>query len=160
MAGKGGYQAPSNPAPVSGPGSLSRRTDGGPGSKQAQRYVAGMPNYGDGQDMMQIQGGAPMAATPSPTPVSAAQMAQNAQQQQAQGQPQTPVTPLTAPTARPNEPVSAGANAGPGPGMAALGITPGQMNNAGQSTKQIVQALASHPDASPELQKLAQSLGQ
>jgi len=79
MAGKGGYQAPANPAPVSGPGSLSRRTDGGPGSKQAQRYIAGMPNYGDGQDMMQIQGGAPMAATPSPTPVSAAQMAQNAQ---------------------------------------------------------------------------------
>jgi len=158
MAGKGGYQAPANPAPVSGPGSLSRRTDGGPGSRQAQRYVANMPNYGDGQDMMDIQGGAPMAATPSPTPVSASQMAQNAQQQaQPQGQ---PVTPLSAPTARPNEPVTAGAALGPGPGMSALGITPGQTANAGQSTKQIVQALAAHPDASPELQKLAQSLGQ
>jgi hypothetical protein len=86
-------------------------------------------------------------------------MAQNAQQQQAQGQPQQPVTPLTAPTARPNEPVSAGANAGPGPGMNALGITPGQMQQGGQSAKQVVQTAAMHPDASPELKNLASMLG-
>jgi hypothetical protein len=116
-----------------------------------------MPNYGDGQDMMDIQGGAPMAATPSPTPVSASQMAQNAQQQaQPQGQ---PVTPLSAPTARPNEPVTAGAALGPGPGMSALGITPGQMQQGGQSAKQVVQTLAMHPDASPELKNLASMLG-
>ena len=30
MAGKGGYQAPSSPASVSGPGKYSQRTDGGP----------------------------------------------------------------------------------------------------------------------------------
>jgi len=77
MAGKGGYQAPARPAVQSGPGALSQRTDGGPASKQAMRYISGMPNYGDGQDMMQIQGGAPMAATPSP----AAQTAQGGQQQ-------------------------------------------------------------------------------
>ena len=27
--GRGGYRQPSNPAPVSGPGALSKRTDGG-----------------------------------------------------------------------------------------------------------------------------------
>lgn len=156
MAGKGGYQAPARPAVQSGPGSLSQRTDGGPASKQAMRYISGMPNYGDGQDMMQIQSGAPMAATPSPTPVSAAQMAQNVQQQQ---QPQKPVTPLTAPTMRPNEPVTAGAATGAGPGMSILGIQPGQMVAGGQSAKQVVQTLAMHPDASPELQQLASILG-
>ena len=30
MAGRGGYQAPTNPAAISGPGALSQRTDGGP----------------------------------------------------------------------------------------------------------------------------------
>jgi hypothetical protein len=76
MAGKGGYQAPARPAVQSGPGPFSQRTDGGSASKQAMRYIADMPNYGDGQDMMQIQSGAPMAATPSP----AAQIAQGGQQ--------------------------------------------------------------------------------
>jgi len=62
MAGKGGYQKPNNPAVQSGPGSLSQRTDGGPASKQAARYIAG-GDYGDG-GLMDIQGGAAMAATP------------------------------------------------------------------------------------------------
>lgn len=30
---RGGYQRPSNPAPVSGPGAMSKRTDGGPVQK-------------------------------------------------------------------------------------------------------------------------------
>ena len=153
MAGKGGYQAPARPAVQSGPGALSQRTDGGPASKQAMRYVSGMPNYGDGTDMMQIQSGAPMAATPSPQPTSPAQMAQAAQQQS------QPVTPLTAPTQRPNEPVTAGAASGPGVGPEALGIQPGQTIQPAQSAKQTVQALASHPDAGPELQALASALG-
>lgn len=40
------------------------RTDGGPASKQAQRYISGMPNYGDGQELSDLQASAPMAATP------------------------------------------------------------------------------------------------
>jgi hypothetical protein len=87
----GGYRKPAHPAPVSGPGRLSRRTDGGPGDKQPMRYIAGGPNYGDGQDMADIQGGAPLAAADTPPP-----------------------TPLSAPTARPDEPVTAGASFGPG----------------------------------------------
>ncbi len=41
MAEQGGYRAPSSPAPVSGPGALSQRTDGGP--TQGAKYVSGLP---------------------------------------------------------------------------------------------------------------------
>ena len=44
MPRHGGYRTPSNPAPVSGPGSLSQRTDGGP--RQVQAEMSGMP-YGE-----------------------------------------------------------------------------------------------------------------
>jgi len=143
----GGYQAPNKPAPASGPGALSQRTDNGPGSTQAAQWVAG-GDYGDG-GLMGIQQGAPMSATPSPsgTPQGG--------QPQSQGE---QVVPLTAPSQRPNEPVTHGANAGPGPGQEALGLPPqGQMG--GTSAKQVVQSLASHPDASPELVQLNINMG-
>ena len=143
------------------PGALSRRTDGGVASKQAQRYISGMPNYGDGQDMANLQAQAPMSASSiqgqKMTPSQIAQAASNGQSQgQAQ---QMPVTPLTAPTQRPNEPVTAGSPLGAGPGPEALGIHPSQVIQGGQSAKSLVQTLASHPDASPELQQLASALG-
>lgn len=94
MAGKGGYQAPENPAVQSGPGSMSQRTDGGPASKQAARYIAG-GNYGEGQEMMDIQTSAPMAATPDVSPTSASQMQES--------MPQTAI-PFNAPTQYPDEP--------------------------------------------------------
>ena len=143
------------------PGALSRRTDGGVASKQAQRYISGMPNYGDGQDLANLQAQAPMSASSiqgqKMTPSQVAQAASNGQSQgQAQ---QMPVTPLTAPTQRPNEPVTAGSPLGAGPGPEALGIHPSQVMQGGQSAKSLVQTLASHPDASPELQQLASALG-
>lgn len=54
--GRGGYQEPSNPAPVSGPGSLSRRTDGG-------QKIRDIPNaaYGENKDFRQIQQSAPVS---------------------------------------------------------------------------------------------------
>ena len=61
---RGGYRKPTNPAPVSGPGSLSKRTDGGPADTQAAKYISGLP-YGEGQAMMDIQNSAPLAAAPS-----------------------------------------------------------------------------------------------
>ena len=54
MAGKGGYQRPTNPAVSSGPGALAQRTDGGPASKQAARYMSG-GEYGEGQELMNLQ---------------------------------------------------------------------------------------------------------
>ena len=72
------------PAMTSGPGALSRRTDGGPASKQAIRYVSGMPNYGDAQALMDMQASAPMASSPTPgaapAPVSGGEPAQQAPQ--------------------------------------------------------------------------------
>lgn len=110
----GGYRKPTNPAPVSGPGKLSKRTDGGPGGpqpKQPIRPVTGMP-YGEGEEMRAIQGGAPMAAAPEMGGGGPA----------VQPADLSGVMPLDAPSGRPDEPVTAGANAGPGPGLDALAL--------------------------------------
>jgi hypothetical protein len=146
---------------TSGPGAMSRRTDGGPASKQAQRYISGMPNYGDGQELSDLQASAPMAATPSAKPASPAQINQAVAQGGAgpQQSPMANVIPLTAPTQNPNEPVTAGAASGPGAGPSILGIMPGQPMG-GTTAKQTIQTLAQHPDASPELKQLAAFLGQ
>ena len=101
--GRGGYRQPSNPAPVSGPGALSQRTDG-----QGARYMAG-GEYGEGQEMMDLQTSAPMSQAPSPTPRGRAPRAQAAPEG-------ARPTPLFAPTERPDEPITAGAPFGPGPG--------------------------------------------
>jgi len=156
MAGKGGYQAPAKPAMQSGPGAMSQRTDGGPASKQAVRYISGMPNYGDAADLVDLQASAPMASSPNPSPAPAP--VASAATQQGQVQQRQPIVPLTAPTQRPNEPVTAGSPLGPGPGPEILGGMP--MQSGGSSAKQTVQSLASHPDASPELKRLASILGQ
>lgn len=98
MAERGGYQPPANPAPVSGPGALSRRTD-----VQSPMPLPN-PAYGEGQQFMDIQSGAPM---PMDRRVP-------------------PPTGLLAPSERPNEPVTAGNMLGPGPGPEALGNGPEQ----------------------------------
>ena len=103
MAGNensGGYRQPSNPAPVSGPGALSERTDGGAidGMTQPQQRYTGFA-YGENQAIKEQQSGASMAGNPFPT---------------------IDVTPLGAPTARPDEPLTAGINRGEGPGTEAM----------------------------------------
>jgi len=152
VAGKGGYQRPTSPAPVSGPGSLSQRTDGGPAHKQSAKYISGLP-YGQGQEMMNVQRSAPLeASTPTPSPVPASQYAG-----QTQAQPSiepVPVVPLDAPDQFPDRPVTAGVDAGAGPGMASLGLQPAEAASY-QSTKDYIQALARNSDASPALKSLA-----
>lgn len=97
--GHGGYRRPENPAPVSGPGKHSRRTDGGPADpKQAARWVPGLP-YGEGQQLMDLQTEAPMAAAGGPPSLSWA-----------------------GPSERPDEPVTAGAPFGAGPGPEVLPV--------------------------------------
>ena len=143
------------PAMFSGPGAMSQRTDGGPASKQAQRYISGMPNYGDGQQLMDLQASAPMASTPgpkAPSKTAITQAAQTAGPMQAM-QPQAPLTPLSAPTQRPNEPVMTGVNAGAGLGASALGPQQDQVNY--QNAKQYLQSMASNPTASPALKAIA-----
>lgn len=105
---KGGYRQPANPAPVSGPGAMSRRTDGGATegmqpATQAPKYMAGL-GYGQGGNMEQQQG-APIAANPVPKFP-------------------TPTVPLSAPTQRPEEPVTSGVDIGAGPGSEAMPAAP------------------------------------
>lgn len=104
MAAPGGYQKPANPAPASGPGALSQRTDGGPADSQPIRVAPGGA-YGDRADMVDLQASAPMAqAAAAPRSMPAVE-----------------VTPFGAPTQRPDEPVTAGIDLGAGAGSAALG---------------------------------------
>lgn len=97
---RGGYRQPSNPAPVSGPGALSKRTDGGAteGMTQPQQQYTGFA-YGENKGLTEQQSGAPMAGNPFPM---------------------AGITQLSAPTERPNEPITAGVNFGEGPGTEAM----------------------------------------
>jgi hypothetical protein len=97
-----------NPANVSATGG-----NGQSGQGQAARYIPGMA-YGQGQATMQQQKSAPMAAGPRPS---------------APAMPKLPnVMGLTEPTARPDEPITAGIDMGAGPGSEALSM-PNQMTN-------------------------------
>lgn len=123
MAEHGGYRKPAHPAPVSGPGAHSKRTDGSPGSKQAISTMPGQ-GYGQaGQDRAAQQAVRMGGATPLPHP------AQVPDQQQGQ----MPTSPpygggdFGAPSSRPDEPVTAGAPVGAGPGPEVLNSAPGAM---------------------------------
>jgi len=106
----GGKRTPRNPAPVSGPGKLSRRTDGGPAQVNAQ--MTGMA-YGENKDFMEIQEGAAMAATPQPKRTAKAPQSAPAGPMGGGG-----ATSLFSNTQRPDEPITAGAPFGPGAGSA------------------------------------------
>lgn len=116
MAGpNGGYRKPTNPAPVSGPGQLSQRTDGGP--QQVQANMSGMP-YGENAEFNTMQSMAPMSASPSArSPRASARQAKQGGGMSA--------TPLFAPTQRPDEPITDGAPFGPGAGRS---MNPGMDN--------------------------------
>lgn len=109
---RGGYQKPRNPAPVSGPGPLSQRTDGGPGGKQPVRTPTGM-GYGEAGALAEAQRAAPLPQSPGgaegadvPTPDLAELLG------------------FGEATQEPGTPVTAGADGGAGPGLEALGLTP------------------------------------
>jgi hypothetical protein len=99
-----------NPMNVNGRGGNGQSGD----ATQAAKYVPGLP-YGEGQALMQTQQAAPLAAAPSieqsgtPSGLASAAASQ-------------PIIPLNAPSQRSDEPVTFGANAGPGPGISALGL--------------------------------------
>ena len=120
MAQQGGYRKPNNPAPISGPGALSQRTDGN--GTQPATYVPGLP-YGQGQETYNNQVAAPMAGNPIP-------------------QMEMP-TPLMAPTARPNEPITAGVNIGDGPGSEAMGRLPNKAYTLTEVFRNLIQYDAS-----------------
>lgn len=99
----GGYHPPANPAQVSGPGALSRRTD----QPQPMMNLSN-PKYGEQQDFQSIQAGAPMSAPSGGAP------------QMPAGMPAP--TGLAEPSQVPGQPVTAGASMGAGPGTEALNL--------------------------------------
>lgn len=117
--GSGGYQQPSNPAPVSGPGELAQRTDGGAvdGMSQPQREWTGLP-YGENKAVNDAQSAAPMAS----------------------GMPVINAVPLSAPSERPDEPLTAGINRGDGAGSEAMrGLLPNRAPSLVDTIKHLAQ---------------------
>ena len=104
--GRGGYQKPSNPAPVSGPGALSKRTDGA-------QPIRDLPDadYGENRDYVEAQQGAPLAESAALSPSGAAPGGGGAS-----------LVGFGEDSMQPGTPVTAGAGAGAGPGMEALGL--------------------------------------
>jgi len=108
---RGGYRQPGNPAPVSGPGALSRRTDGPQGGGSQPVRVPSGGAYGDRQNLEQLQQAAPVAASPggdvgAPAPADLT----------------AGLVGFDQPTQQPDVPVTAGADSGAGPGPEALGL--------------------------------------
>lgn len=124
---------PNSPAPASGPGALSRRTDGGPAQP-----LRDLPNaqYGEAKTFRELQQGAPLAQS-SPLPSTGSPV----------GGGSPSVIPLNAPTTRPDEPVTAGSAFGPGPGPEALGpMTSGPQVQLSSAREQIAALAAQNPD--------------
>lgn len=144
MSEWGGTRTPATPAVVSGPGALSSRTDGGVLNPKE-------PEYGERQALENLSSAAPLATSPSGPP----------QVQAPAPNPLAALTGMGAPTTRPGEPVTAGAAAGAGPGVDALGLPRNpaeeQRSDAAQLSPGMVQALiaqAQSPDASASLRRL------
>jgi len=130
--GQGGYREPANPSPVSGPGALSRRTDGA----QPQMQLPDA-RYGEQQAFQEAQAGAPMAQAQDPG-----------------------LTPLDAPSQHPGVPVTDGAAMGPGAGPEALGSAAGAEDELLRlhSYLPVLKHLASQPQASQSLRQLVRQL--
>lgn len=147
MAGKGGYQPPAHPAPVSGPGALSQRTDGGPGKQPIRTPTGG--TYGSATDLAQLQRQAPLAATPGGSVPPAGGGA---------GMPA--LTSLSAPSQRPGEPVTAGSPLGPGPGMDALGLSSGMDQDTARllTYLPVLELMANQPGASAAARNMVRQI--
>ena len=128
-----------NPANVSGTGGAGQ-------SGQAIRPYTGMP-YGQGQALTQQQASAPMAKGNTSAPAMSGL-----------GLPAVPQ--LTDPTQMPDQPVTAGANAGPGPGQEALQLPSNmapdntQANKTLDSYYPVMSFISSRPSTSAETRQV------
>lgn len=144
--GWGGARTPSTPAPVSAPGALSSRTDGGVLNPKE-------PAYGERQVLENLTAAAPMATGGGQAPSGGSGA-------------RVPTLPaFGAPTADPNTPVTNGAAAGPGEGLAALGLpqTPSEMTRADVAALppgqiQALIAAAQEPDATPSFRLMVRKI--
>jgi hypothetical protein len=134
----------SNRAVVSGPGQLSRRTDGGPAQKLRDLPDA---QYGEAATYRDLQKAAPLAQTPQPG---------RATKTSGSSTGVTPsVIPLNAPSVRPDEPVTAGSAYGPGPGPESLGLHADADYSNTRTTLQAIAAASGNPEAKALLNVLS-----
>lgn len=144
--GRGGYRRPSQPAPASGPGALSRRTD-----TQPKRPMPN-PEYGEQQTFSDVQGGAPMAGNSLMPGMGGG------------ATPPVDVVPFGAGTNRPDEPITAGIDMGAGPGSASLGLLDEQALQQRADADQLIkylpvfEFLANRPGATASLRNLVRNL--
>lgn len=146
----GGPRTPARPAPVSGPGALSRRTDGGPG--QPIREPGDLP-YGENAELRTQMQAAPMAAA---KPTGRSSLPPDLMSMMGGGS-----TPMTAPTALPDEPLTTGMPFGPGAGPEVLASS---VTKSGPTRAKLLanlkpmMRLAEQPDASPEFRAMVRYL--
>jgi hypothetical protein len=122
----------------------SNRTDLNQNRTLPIQAAPGQP-YGQAGAQIAAQRALPLASAPAPAPVAPSAPA---------APPVMPgsLTPLTAPTTRPNEPLTAGIDSGPGPGSAVLGL------NAGDTLRSLLTSISQSPTATPEVAALLQRL--
>ena len=153
---QGGYRKPGSPAPVSGAGALSARTDGGPADKQVIRNLSNVP-YGDGQEFQSIEQAAPMEAASQPS-TSAAPIREAAQQ----APQQRTAIPFNADSMQPQVPVTDGATLGAGRGMEALGLNNPNVDQEYRSKlasyMPVLSYVAGRSDTSPETRAVIRQL--
>lgn len=146
---KGGPRTPANPAPVSGPGALSKRTDGpqGGGSQPVRAPSGG--DYGARKELEDMQQAVPLAASPGGD-VGAPQPADITEG----------LVGFDAPTQNPEEPVTAGAERGAGPGLEALGLPNQPDEDAMQLIKYLptFEHMANQPGSSRAARNLVRQL--
>lgn len=150
--GHGGARVPRNPAPVSGPGAASARTDGGPSQPVRSLPDAG---YGESKEFRELQQGAPLATGPAGPSGGGG----------GGGNPLASLIPMDAASQFPDEPVTNGAEFGDGAGMDALGIPQDDVSERRADVaslhpgmvRAMLQASAS-PGASPSFKRLVRSV--
>jgi len=143
----GGARTPSAPAVVSGPGAMSARTDGGVMNPAE-------PEYGERQALENLTSAAPTASGASASAGVGSPVDMLAG-----------ITPLGAGTQMPDEPITAGAARGAGPGVEALGLPTDQvgLNKADAKAippgqKQALIAAAGRADATPSFRKMVRQV--
>lgn len=115
-----------NGGPQYNPANVSATGGAGQSGTQAPKYISG-GTYGQGQEMMAQQQGAPMAG---PTPTGGASAMPS----------MPPIVGLNEPTQRPDEPVTTGADLGPGPDSSILNL-PAMATPQTEQPIQMLQAL-------------------
>jgi hypothetical protein len=134
---RGGYRKPGQPAAASGPGKLSKRTDGNP-----DRGLPANGEYGYRKATREQMSAAPMAQNFQPTPSAPVNVPTTP----------TPVTGMFAPTQNPEEPVTNGSPMGPGAGPEAMQL-PQRVFNPVETLSRLAQT-----DPSGQIEAILQDL--